>query len=52
MYVEEMAHFLRCLGQGERPILDVFGAAEVLRVALAAKDAAATKQIITLGALG
>jgi len=40
MYVEEMSHFLRCLGGEVRPALDVFEAARVLQIALAAKASA------------
>jgi predicted dehydrogenase len=49
MYVDELNHFLRCLAGQEQPALDVVAAAQVLEVALAAKEAAATHQVITLG---
>ena len=41
MYVEELRHLLRCLAGSERPTLDAEGAAEVLRIALAARASAA-----------
>jgi predicted dehydrogenase len=40
MYVDEMKHFLNCLAGTERPMVDVFGAARVLQIALAAKASA------------
>lgn len=46
MYVDEMAHFLRCLAGEEKPMLDVFEAKKVLEVALAAKKAAQEYSII------
>ena len=48
MYLDEMRHFLRCLAGEEEPALDVFGAARVLEVALAAKASAKTGQLIRL----
>jgi predicted dehydrogenase len=47
MYVDELAHFLRCLNREEEPTLDIFEAARVLDVALAAKESATTGQFIT-----
>ena len=49
MYVDEMAHFLNCLAGAEKPALDVFEAAQVLRLALAAKLAARERRWIDLG---
>ncbi len=49
MYVDEMAHFLNCLGGAEKPALDLFEAAQVLRLALAAKLAARERRWIDLG---
>lgn len=40
MYVDEMAHYLRCLAGEEAAALDVSEAAQVLRIALAAKTSA------------
>jgi len=37
MYLDEMKHFLRCVVGDEEPPLDVYDAARVLRIALAAK---------------
>jgi predicted dehydrogenase len=48
MYVDEMKHFLRCLDGVEQPALDVFEAAQVLRVALAAKESAREQRWIEL----
>jgi predicted dehydrogenase len=49
MYVDEMAHFLNCLAGKEKPALDIFEAAQVLRLALAAKFAARERRWIDLG---
>jgi len=38
MYVDELAHFLRCIDGQELPILDVADAARVLEITLAAKE--------------
>lgn len=51
MYVEEMAHFLRCLDGGEQAALDVRQAAEVLKIALAAKTSAAKGEVERLVAI-
>jgi predicted dehydrogenase len=48
MYLDEMQHFLRCLAREERPALDVFEGARVLRLALAAKESAASGQVVSL----
>jgi predicted dehydrogenase len=40
MYLDEMKHFLRCLAGEEQPALNVFDAARVLQIALAAKESA------------
>ena len=50
MYVDEMRHFLRCLAGEEKSTLDVFEAARVLHVALAAKESAASGQVVALNA--
>ncbi len=47
MYVDELAHFVRCLDREERPTLDIFDAARVLDVALAAKESSMTGRVIT-----
>lgn len=49
MYVGEMRHFLQCLAGLEKPVLDVFGGREVLKIALAAKASAEVGQVINLG---
>jgi predicted dehydrogenase len=48
MYIDEMRHFLQCLTGQEKPALDVFEAARVLEVALAAKASAETGQVVRL----
>ena len=48
MYVDEMEHFLSCLSGAAQPELDVAQAAEVLRIALAAKHSAERRQWIRL----
>lgn len=48
MYIDEMAHFLRCLSGEENPLLDVIEAKRVLEVALAAKRAAKEYSIIRM----
>lgn len=49
MYLDEMKHYLRCLTREERPTADVFEAARVLQVALAAKESAQRPRWIELG---
>jgi predicted dehydrogenase len=49
MYIDELRHFLRCLAGEESPALDVFEAARVLQVALAAKTAAKEQRWVDLG---
>jgi predicted dehydrogenase len=49
MYVDEASHFLNCLDHTETPALDVFEAAQVLQLALAAKTAARERRWIDLG---
>ena len=49
MYVDEMAHFLRCLDGAQVPETSVFDAAKGLEVALAAKASAAGRRWIELG---
>ena len=44
MYLDEMKHFLRCVAGEEKPALDVFEAARVLQIALAAKESAREQQ--------
>jgi predicted dehydrogenase len=46
MYVEELAHFLRCLDGDDLPTLDVFEAARVLEIALAAKESSRSGRVI------
>lgn len=46
MYVEELAHFLRCLEGRDEPCLDVFDGARVLELALAAKESSARGRVI------
>ncbi|MBI4632662.1 MAG: Gfo/Idh/MocA family oxidoreductase [Deltaproteobacteria bacterium] len=49
MYLDELRHFLRCRNGEEEPCLDVFQAAQVLRVALAAKESAKTERFMNVG---
>lgn len=49
MYVDEMSHFLRCLDGVEKPAVDVFEAARVLRIALAAKESGENQLWVNLG---
>ncbi|HTN72732.1 MAG TPA: Gfo/Idh/MocA family oxidoreductase [Methylomirabilota bacterium] len=48
MYLDEMKHFLCCVAGEEESTLDVFDAAKVLRIALAAKEAARQQRWIEL----
>jgi len=48
MYLDEMKHFLRCATGEEKPVLDVFDAARVLQIALAAKEFAVKQRWIEL----
>jgi predicted dehydrogenase len=52
MYFDEMKHFLSCLAGEGTPELEVAQAAQVLRIALAAKQSAAERQWIRLEGLG
>ena len=47
MYVDELAHFIRCLDRKERPTLDIFDAAHVLEIVLAAKESSLNGHMIT-----
>lgn len=46
MYVDEMTHYLRCLAGADTPEQDVSEGARVLRVALAAREAAAENRVV------
>lgn len=46
MYLDELRHFLRCLNHLEKPCLDVFEAARVQHLALAAKESSKTEKFI------
>jgi predicted dehydrogenase len=48
MYLDEMNHFLRCLAGEDEPTLDIFDAARVLQIALAAKESARRQQWVEL----
>lgn len=52
MYLDEMKHFLACVAGEATPELEVAQAAEVLRIALAAKQSAEQRQWIRLEAIG
>lgn len=49
MYLDELRHFLRCLRREEKPCLDVFGASQVLRIAMAAKESAEKERFVKIG---
>jgi predicted dehydrogenase len=49
MYLDEMKHYLRCLAREEKPQLDIFEAARVLQIALAAKESAREQRWVQLG---
>lgn len=49
MYVDELKHFFGCVTGEEKPALDVFEAARVLQVALAAKESARHRRWVELG---
>jgi hypothetical protein len=46
MYVDELAHFIGCLDEDEMPALDVFDAARVLDIALAAKESSRVGRVV------
>ncbi|OGL47551.1 MAG: hypothetical protein A2W05_03310 [Candidatus Schekmanbacteria bacterium RBG_16_38_10] len=48
MYVDEMRHFVNCITGVEKPVLDIFGGAEDLRIAMAVKQSAKEQQFISL----
>jgi predicted dehydrogenase len=50
MYLDEMKHFLACLAGAEKSQLDAAEAAQVLRIALAAKESARQRRWMELGA--
>ena len=52
MYIDEMTHFLACLAGEAKPELEVSQAAEVLRIALAAKQSAQQRRWIRLEEIG
>lgn len=47
MYLEELRHFLRCLSGEEDPLSDAGDGARTLALALAAKESAAQKRIVS-----
>jgi predicted dehydrogenase len=51
MYLDEMEHYLRCLEGEEKPVVDIFESARILRIALAAKESARRRCWIELGSL-
>ena len=48
MYIEEMKHFIRCIEGKESPLIDGKNAQRVVQIALAAKEAAKTGEVILL----
>jgi predicted dehydrogenase len=51
MYVDELGHLLRCIESGTATVLPVREAAEVTRVALAARESARTGQPVAMAAV-
>ena len=49
MYIEELNHFIQCLKGRAKPMQDVKTGKNVLEIALAAKESAATGKVIKLG---
>ncbi len=49
MFTDEMRHFIRCVEEGEPPVLDAAVARAVLEVALAAKASAAEGRAVPIG---
>ena len=48
MYLEEMKHFIKCVNLGQKPLIDGTDGKKTLEVALAAKQSACLKRIISL----
>jgi len=48
MYIEEMKHFLQCIEGKSRPLQEINSARRVLKIALAAKEAAKTGKVVSL----
>jgi predicted dehydrogenase len=48
MFIDEMKHFVSCLEGRETPMLDARGGRAVLQIALAAKQSAATGEVVTI----
>ena len=49
MYLDELAHFLRCLEGEDKPESSVIDGAQVLKIALAAKTSAREQRCVNLG---
>jgi predicted dehydrogenase len=49
MYVDEMRHFLDCVQNRRRTMLEVGEAIEIMEVAFAAKDSARTEAVVSVG---
>ena len=48
LFLDELKHFLACLGGDEEPIVTLRDAAQSLRIALAARQSLATRQVVEL----
>jgi predicted dehydrogenase len=48
MFIAEMRHFVACIENKESPLLDAAGGRAVLQLALAAKESAAKREIVTI----
>jgi len=46
MFVEEMLHFIRCVQEDEKPVLDIREASAVLNIVLAARQSASEGRIV------
>jgi predicted dehydrogenase len=51
LFLDELKHFMGCVDSRERPIVDLKGGLESLRMALAAKRSIATNQIVELASI-
>ena len=46
MFVEEMLHFISCVQEGEKPVLDIKEASTVLNIVLAARQSASEGRVV------
>jgi predicted dehydrogenase len=52
LFLDELKHFLECVETRQQPMVTVQDGAESLRIALAAKESIATRQLVKLEQLG